>query len=342
MATGKRPFEGKSQISVASAILEKDPEPISSIQPLAPPAFEHLINTCLAKNPDDRFQTAHDVGLQLKWIAEEAAVRPASLPQQQHSRELTAWAVTGVLALVLIASAIWWLASEPTAQTTFFSAPLPFAARDVAVSSNGHTVAIVGYRQSERKNVIWIYEPGSPDATMLANTEGATFPFWSADGRFLAFFADGNLKKVEISGGPVQTLCDAPNGRGGSWNKVTSSFSPPADNWGRTLPSPGLWGNSHEITFPDRTKGEDSHRWPQFLPDGIHFLYLAMNLSGKGASPHLRRVTPIEREAARRYRQGKCRLRRARIFALLPRPDSFRATLRRHKACSEWRTCADP
>lgn len=282
MASGKRPFEGKSQISVASAILEKDPEPISSIQPLAPPAFEHLINTCLAKNPDDRFQTAHDVGLQLKWIAEEPAVRPASLPQQQHSRELTAWAVAGVLALVLMASAIWWLASKPTAQTTFFSAPLPFAARDVAVSSNGHTVAIVGYRQSERKNVIWIYEPGSPDATMLANTEGATFPFWSADGRFLAFFADAKLKKVEVSGGPVQTLCDAPNGRGGSWNKGDIIVFTPSGQLGVGLYRiPASGGTPSEITFPDRTKGEDSHRWPQFLPDGIHFLYLAMNLSGQ-------------------------------------------------------------
>ena len=280
MASGKRPFEGKSQISVASAILEKDPEPITSIQPLIPAAFEHVITTCLEKDPDNRFQTAHDVGLQLKWIAGEPST--GSLPLERQSRELTSWAVAGILALVPIAAAIWWLVSKPTPQAAFFSAPLPFAARDVAVSSNGHTVAIVGYRQSDRKNVIWIYEPGLPNATMLANTEGATFPFWSADGRFLAFFADAKLKKIEVSGGPVQTLCDAPNGRGGTWNKDDVIVFTPTGQLGVGLYRISAAGGAPiQITFPDRTKGEDSHRWPQFLPDGNHFLYLAMNLSGQ-------------------------------------------------------------
>jgi eukaryotic-like serine/threonine-protein kinase len=282
MASGKRPFEGKSQISVASAILEKDPESISSFQPMTPPAFEHLLDTCLKKNPDDRFQTAHDVGLQLRWIAETPTASPAPLPQPTKSRELSAWAVAGALGLALIAAAIWWLASRPTPQATFFSAPLPFSARDVAVSPNGHTIALVGYRESERKNVIWIYEPGSPDAIMLANTEGATFPFWSAEGRSLAFFADAKLKKIEISGGPVQTLCDAPNGRGGAWNKDDVIVFTPSGQLGvgvYRIPASG--GTPTQITFPDRTKGEDSHRWPQFLPDGTHFLYLAMNLSGR-------------------------------------------------------------
>jgi eukaryotic-like serine/threonine-protein kinase len=281
MASGKRPFEGKSQISVASAILEKDPEPISSVQPLTPPAFEYIVNTCLKKNPDDRFQTAHDVGLQLKWTGESPRAVP-SRAVHSKSRRLTPWAVAGALGLVLIAGAIWLAVSRPTPQATFFSAPLPFAARDVAVAPNGHSVAVVGYRESERKNVIWIYEPGLPDATMLANTEGATFPFWSADGKSLAFFADAKLKKIEISGGPVQTLCDAPNGRGGSWNKDDVIVFTPSGQLGVGLFRISASGGAPlQITFPDREKGEDSHRWPQFLPDGNHFLYLAMNLSGR-------------------------------------------------------------
>ena len=162
MVTGARPFEGKSQISVASAILEKEPEPISAVQPLTPPAFEHIVTACLAKNPDDRFQTAHDVALQLKWIAQSGTQalrstekkgkqpRAAGLADRRRTRpDADRDSFSG------------GVDRKAQRQTTYFSAPLPFAARDVAVSPNGHTVAIVGHRESERNNVLWIYEPGA-------------------------------------------------------------------------------------------------------------------------------------------------------------------------------------
>jgi eukaryotic-like serine/threonine-protein kinase len=282
MTTGNRPFEGKSQISVASAILEKDPEPISALQPLTPLPFEQIITACLAKNPDDRIQTAHDVKLQLKWIA-EAGAQSRNLPEKKStSREGLAWLVACVLAIMLVGFSIWSRTSKPVEQTTYFSAPLPFSARDMAVSPNGHTVAVVGYRESERKNILWIYEPGSEHATSLANTEGATFPFWSPDGRSLGFFADGKLKKLDTSGGTVQTLCDAPTGRGGTWNKDGVILFTPSGLLGTGLYRiPAAGGTPAQITFPDRSQGEDSHRWPVFLPDGIHYFYLAMNLSGR-------------------------------------------------------------
>jgi serine/threonine protein kinase len=219
MVTGARPFEGKSQLSVASAILEKEPEPISRVQPLTPPAFENIVTACLAKNPEERFQTAHDIVLQLKWIAQSGSPALRSTEKKGNNQGLLAWLIVGALALTLIALVLWWRGSKGTEQTAYFSAPLPFAARDVAVSPNGRTVAIVGHRESKRNNVLWIYEPGSPEATSLANTEGANFPFWSRDGRSLGFFADGKLKKLDLGGGPVQILCDAPSGRGGAWNK---------------------------------------------------------------------------------------------------------------------------
>ncbi|HEX4486409.1 MAG TPA: hypothetical protein VH088_09100, partial [Terriglobales bacterium] len=278
MATGKRPFDGKSQISVASAILEKDPEPISAIQPLTPRVFERIVTTCLAKNPDDRFQTAHDVGLQLKWAAESSV---PSAPLGKKDGKLP-WLIAGVLAVLLVAGAAWWGNSQPTRQAMYYSAPLPFAAREVAVSPNGHTVAIVGYQESERKNILWLYEPGSQNATPMPNTEGVSFPFWSADGKSIAFFADGKLKKLEIAGGPVQTLCDASNGRGGTWNKDGVIVFTPSGQLGFGLYRiAAAGGTPTQLTFPDRTLGEDSHRWPVFLPDGNHFVYLAMNLSGK-------------------------------------------------------------
>ncbi|MFZ1053678.1 MAG: protein kinase [Candidatus Sulfotelmatobacter sp.] len=281
MVTGNRPFAGRSQISVASAILEKEPEPITATHPLTPPVFEQVVATCLAKNPDDRFQSAHDLSLQLKWIAggKTPTVKPAEY--RRTKREGVLAAVAGTLALLLIASVILWRTSRPTKQTAYFSAPLAFSARDVAVSPNGHTVAVVG-RDSERKNLLWIYEPGAPQAKAIPNTEGANFPFWSPDGKSLGFFADGKLKRLDLSGGPVQTLCEAPTGRGGAWNKDGVIVFTPSGQLGFGLYRiAASGGTATQITFPDREHAEDSHRWPAFLPDGNHFLYLAMDLSGR-------------------------------------------------------------
>ncbi len=168
MLTGARPFEGKSQLSVASAILEKEPAPIAVTQPLTPPALEYVIKVCLAKNPEDRFQTAHDVALQLKWIAESGAEGRKSaaqeLARESKPREFLGWAVAVGLALMLIASALWWRGAKSTEQTTYYSAPLAFAARDVSVSPNGHTVAVIGHRESERNNARGSDEPGAQEA----------------------------------------------------------------------------------------------------------------------------------------------------------------------------------
>ena len=282
MVTGARPFEGKSQISVASAILEKEPAPISAVQPLTPPAFEHIVTACLAKNPEDRFQTAHDVALQLKWIAQRGTPALGSTGKRGNHRELLAWLIAGGLALMLTAFVLWGRGSKGTEQTTYFSAPLPFAARAVAVSPNGHTVAIAGHRESERIDVLWIYEPGSQEATNLARTEGASFPFWSPDGRSLGFFADGKLKKLNLDGGPVQTLCDASTGRGGAWNKDGVILFTPSGTLGVGLYRISASGGTPtQVTVPDKTLNEDSNRWPLFLPDGIHYLYSAINLSGR-------------------------------------------------------------
>jgi eukaryotic-like serine/threonine-protein kinase len=287
MLTGARPFGGKSQISVASAILEDEPEPISVLQPLTPPALEHIVTTCLAKNPDDRFQTAHDIALQLKWIAQNMTATVASAEDSGHSRQLLPWLVAGVLALMLTASVVLWRVSKRTEQATYFFAPLPFAARDVSVSPNGHTVAVVGRRESERNNVIWIYEPGAQEATALANTEGGSSPFWSPDGQSLGFFADGKLKKLNLANGTVQVLCEAPNGRGGSWNKDGVILFTPTGTLGVGLYRISASGGTPvQINVPEQALKEDSNRWPVFLPDGIHYLYSAVNLSSSRKEPH--------------------------------------------------------
>jgi serine/threonine protein kinase len=281
MITGARPFEGKSQISVASAILEKEPEPISALQPLTPPAFEHIVTACLAKNPDERIQSAQDIALQLKWIAQSGTRVVNPTKKERNNRESLAWLIAGLLALLLIAS-LFLRGSKGTEPTTYFSATLSFSARDAAVSPNGHTVAIVGHREAERNNALWIYEPGSQESTSVANTEGASFPFWSPDGQSIGFFADGKLKKLSLAGGPVQTLCDAQTERGGTWNKDGVIIFTPSGHLGVGLYRISASGGTPtQITVPDKNLNEDSHRWPQFLPDGIHYLYSAIHLSGR-------------------------------------------------------------
>src|SRR5262249_23333236 len=159
-------------------------------------------------------------------------------------------------------------------EAMFFQAPLSFTAQDVALSPDGHTLAVVGYRESAGKNVLWLYHVGARQADSIAGTEGATYPFWSADGRYIAFFADGKLKKVEASGGPMQAICDAPSGRGGAWNKDGVILFAPNGAAGLFRVS-ALGGAPVEVTQLDVKRLEMSLRWPVFLPDGSHFLYLA-------------------------------------------------------------------
>jgi Tol biopolymer transport system component len=285
MATGKPAFSGKSRASVIAAILSSEPQPMTTLQPLTPPALERVVKKCLMKDPDDRWQSAADLSSELSWIAENAVqtVGIASASKRK-SREALSWIVAGALALVLGVGAVLWRYSMLPQDTKYFSAPLPFSAYDLALAPNGNTLAVVAYQESSGKNVIWIYEVGSQGARILSDTEGATYPFWSPDGRTVAFFADGKLKKLDITGGSVQTLCDAPSGRGGTWNKDGVIVFTPEATLG---PGRGLYrvsasgGTPVRISDPDTSRGEQSHRWPVFLPDGRHYLYMAANFTGQ-------------------------------------------------------------
>jgi eukaryotic-like serine/threonine-protein kinase len=288
MATGKPTFSGKSRASLIAAILTTEPPPITQLQPLTPPALERVIKKCLAKDPEERWQSASDLASELSWIAETGGQTTGSAPAKgKKTAEALAWAISGVLIIILIAGAIWWRTSKPQEKTLNFYASMPFAARDVALSPNGHTVAVVGYWEAARgtlgtRNVIWIYELGSEGGRSLDGTEGASYPFWSPDGRSIAFFADGKLKKLDVSGGPAQTICDAPSGRGGTWNKDgVIVFTPDAGAQKGLFRVSASGGTPARISTPDAGRGENSHRWPMFLPDGTHYLYMTANFSGR-------------------------------------------------------------
>ena len=284
MVTGKKAFDGKSQLSVASAILEKEPPPISSIKPMTPLTLDHAIRRCLAKDVEDRWQTARDLALELKWIGESQGRAVDASGSRARGKKIQGafWLVAGALIGAGIVGAVRWPSSVPPEKTAYFPTPMAFPARDIAVAPNGHTIAAIAYLESARRNALWVYDLGSRSARSLAETDGASFPFWSPDSRSIAFFADGKLKKLEVAGGPIQTVCDAPSGRGGTWNRDGVVVFTPDSAIGAGLYRVSiLGGEAKQISKPDLSRGEDSYRWPMFLADGIHYLYSAVNFSGQ-------------------------------------------------------------
>ncbi len=283
MLAGQRAFEGKSQLSVASAILEKEPEAITTLKPMTPPALEHAIQRCLAKDPEERWQTGRDLSRELKWIAEQPAARAASgsLGVGGAVQERWGWVLAGVFFVALVALGLVWRGASRTKEAMEFYLPVPFSASDVILSPDGQTIALVVSQERTAKHVVWVQEIGKRGARKLPGTEGAAYPFWSADGKSLAFFAEGKLKKLEVAGGPVQTICDAPSGRGGSWNRDGVILFTPDARKGGMFRVPASGGTAVQISAPDIARGELSHRWPMFLPDQKHYLYLAANFSGR-------------------------------------------------------------
>jgi Tol biopolymer transport system component len=288
MVAGKRPFAGKSQISLASSILESDPAPISTVKPQTPPAFDHVVTTCLQKNPEERYQTAHDIKLELQWIAADrssAAVAPATMTlAPSRSRERIGWAAALVAAIVLTAAAAMFFyhpvqttrsiraVIDPPEKTTFNLTG--DSAGPPVLSPDGTYVAFAA-TGTDGKTALWVRPTNSVEARELPGTDSATFPFWSPDSRSLGFFADGKLKTVDLEGGSTQMICDAPLGRGGAWGADgVILFSPaPTAPLMRTTAS---GGTPAAVTKLD-TALQTSHRWPFFLPDGKHFLYIALH-----------------------------------------------------------------
>ncbi|MBZ5722352.1 MAG: protein kinase [Acidobacteriia bacterium] len=283
MATGKAAFTGNSRASLIAAILTTDPPPISQLQPLTPPALERVVKKCLAKDPDARWQSASDLASELNWIA-EAGSQAAGRGSQAvvSSRWLRAgWLVAAAFFLLMLAAGVaWWQAGDRHLPAMYFHTAVPFPTNDLALSPDQRTVAMVAYSAQANDYVLWTYEVGGRRSTPVEGTQGASYPFWSPDSRSIGFFADGKLKKVDVTGGQSQVVCDAPNGRGGAWNRDgVIVFSP--DALGGLFRVSATGGSPIELTKLDKSRFESSHRWPVFLPDGKHLIYLAANFSGK-------------------------------------------------------------
>jgi len=286
MIAGRRAFLGKSEISVASAILEKEPDPITTIQPMAPAALDHVIHECLAKDPEQRWQNAADIARELRWISTSGPGPSIASPgeSRRRFRERLLWAA---LVATLVAGLLWvGLREREAAQTVRSYLPPPAEtgfeftgdyAGPPTLSPDGTAVAFCARGPKERPS-LWVQPLGDLTAKKLEGTEGAAFPFWSADAKFLAFFADERLKKIPAAGGPITVLAEAPNARGGSWSKDNVILYEPDYR-------DSLWrinaagGTPARLTTFEAGK-HTTHRWPHFLPDGRHFLFFATSHSG--------------------------------------------------------------
>jgi len=298
MATGKRAFEGKSQASLIAAIMSAEPPTPTTLAPLTPPALDRLILACLAKDPEDRLQTAHDLRLELGWIAQggSRAGVPAAVAARRRGRERLAWslaAASTVVAVAALGSLVLRL-REP-ARVVRFDVRQPRGTTEMRwprVSPDGRILAFLAC-DSAGTWELWVRPLDAMEAHRVEGVAGAARPFWSPDGRYLAFIADGKLRKVPVAGGPVIDICDAPGGFDGSWGKSGWILFDGGDRDSiRGVPATG--GTPRGFSFVDRARGETSHAWPFFLPDGRRFLYVA---TGPGRVDEIRLGTLDSKES---------------------------------------------
>ncbi|HSD71956.1 MAG TPA: protein kinase [Thermoanaerobaculia bacterium] len=280
MATGKKTFSGATQASLIGSILRDEPRPISEAVPLTPRALDRIVRICLAKDPEERWQTARDVGLQLREIGRDrehpdtVAARPV---RSKLSRALP-WAVALValgIGALLGRAALPRDATLKVVRSTILPPPntefyfLDANSGPPTVSPDGTRIAFAA-RNLDDQYLLWVRRLDSLDAFPIPGSSGAAFPFWSPDGKSLGFFAQAKLKVVEASGSaPPVSLADVEEARGGSWAaNGTILFSPGYRDPIRSVPASG----GPPATLTEVRPGE-VHRWPVFLPDGRHFLY---------------------------------------------------------------------
>jgi eukaryotic-like serine/threonine-protein kinase len=287
MATRKRAFEGKSQASVISAIMSSDPVPMSSLQPMTPPALDRVVRRCLAKDREDRWQTARDLEVELKWIAESGSQAGVSVPSAavKGIRTLGRRALISGLGISLLGAAIavlaiWNLKPSPLSQAiSRFTITLPpgqqLAGLDggpaVALSSDGSHVAYVARQGSTQQ--IYLRAMDSLEVRPITGTEGAVNPFFSPDGQWLGFFAGGKLKKVSLNGGAAVPLTSVSTPGGASWSSqgmIALQATIGASIGLQQVSEEG--GTPQPLTKVGR-RGEPNHGWPEFLPGGKALLF---------------------------------------------------------------------
>ncbi|HSD72434.1 MAG TPA: protein kinase, partial [Thermoanaerobaculia bacterium] len=282
MLSGKRAFHRDTAADTMSAILREDPPDLSSTNRQVSPGLDRIIRHCLEKDPEARFHSAHDLAFQLQIPpAEDSATLTSAAPSRVRRRPVT-MAMTAILLLLagtLAALLLRHPRGERAAQTVRFSIPIPpgttYApseiSRGVSISPDGTRIVVEAISNGRPR--LFARALDFEKFTELEGSVGARAHFWSPDGRFIAFYADGKLKKIPAAGGPAEELCPAHYEFVGTWSRegtILFAEIPPA--------APGIYsvsdkgGEPVRILVPDPAR-PSSALWPQFLPDGQRYLY---------------------------------------------------------------------
>jgi Tol biopolymer transport system component len=294
MLTGTRPFVGKSLAHLHAAILEHEPEPLSVRQPSAPPALVRTIAKCLAKNPEERWQSTADLRDELRWIAQHDTT-PAATPDRRSSRASRSARVAWLVAAVLGVAAIGFAAAvvlRPEAEIRGYQVELAVPAPDsnnifrrLAISPDGHMLAFTA-PDGQGKVALFVRDLASGVERRLPGTEGAVGPFWSPDSRNIAFAADRELKRIDAAGGSVERICWLPMNAAesfarGAWNRDgTIIFGPSGVLPLWRVDVGGATAQPSAITHVNAAAGDLGHRFPSFLPDQRRFVYIAHRANG--------------------------------------------------------------
>ena len=281
MLAGKRAFQGASPADTVSAILKEDPPDLTEVAEAIPPALERLVRHCLEKNPGERFQSARDLAFNLEAISGLSGTKPAQALEEKRAipaRLVAAAAGVMILAVAILAlpRALGPRVARPVMRLTIEMPPgSGFGLINGPMISPDGSMVVFAVADTSAISSLWLRRLDSLTPQRLPGTKDAVDPFWSPDSRSIGFFADGKLKRLAVAGGPVQVLCDAGSARGGTWSKDNVIvFAPGASGGLYRVDAAG--GDPVPVTSPDSSRGETAHRYPCFLPDGKHFLFLTV------------------------------------------------------------------
>ena len=288
MLCGKRPFQGETQVEVMHAILKSDPLDPSQSNPTIPPGLDRVVQRCLQKLPDHRFQTASDLGFALETLSSPVTTAPILKPQQNRKRLLT-WLLTSIVLVAAVALGSFLYPSfqnpssqnDPAVQRLSVLLPENSVVDTIALSPDGKSVAYIPIDE-HGNSALHVRPLDSTDAEELAGTENATLPFWSPDSRSIGFFSDGKLKITNLEGGNPKDLCDVESPKGGTWNQDNVILFAQT-NLGGLFRISAAGGEPTPVTELDDSLGEFTHRFPQFLPDGKHFFYYISSMQEANA-----------------------------------------------------------
>jgi Tol biopolymer transport system component len=301
MVTGNKAFDGKSRASLIAAIMHVQPPPINTLAQLSPPLLDRTVNKCLAKEPDERWQTAQDLKSELQWIAEggsQAGVL-ARTPVGHGPGKWVWIAATAIVSLITgVLTFAYFARKTPDAAVARFSFAPPFKteAIEVAVSPDGKRIAFA----EPFVSALWLRSVDSLTAEKVSGTDGALRPFWSPDGRSIGFFSGGSLRRVDFSGAQtsVQTIITSTAlslYAGGAWSQEGVILYQPEQTGTGLYRVPVNGGAPAPATSLNSARKEIVHRYPQFLPDGRHFIYWVWSASEEYTGIYAGSLDPKEK-----------------------------------------------